>query len=80
MNGDLERLQSAARALGEHFDSVQIVCTRHDPIQQGGTVITHAGVGNWYARFGSIRSWLVHNDESMRLDERDFRKPTEDGQ
>lgn len=71
---DLAMVQAAAQKLGEHFDTVQIVCTRHEPTNEGGTVITHAGVGNWYGRSGSVRAWMTHNDESMREDERRARK------
>lgn len=53
-----------AARLSEHFDSVQIICTRRD--KSGGTPLTHAGKGNWYAREGSVREWLTVMDQRAR--------------
>lgn len=51
--------------LGEHFDSVQIMCSN---LEQGGefTAKYASGSGNWYARVGMTREWLMYHDEQMK--------------
>lgn len=63
---DLQRIEAVISQLGEHFDSVMIFCTRHDEGQEGGTVNCALGSGNWYARYGQCREWLITNDERTR--------------
>jgi len=53
-------------ALSEHFDSVQIFVSRHDPAIQDGTVTVSWGAGNWYARAGQIREWILRQEEITR--------------
>lgn len=55
---DDDRINRAMNDLGEHFDTVQIFCTRHEPAIQGGTVSANAGTGHWFARFGQIQLWV----------------------
>lgn len=45
----------ATKELHEHFDTVQIICTIHD---SKGTSLIARGVGNLYARTGSMQSVL----------------------
>lgn len=47
----------------EHFDSVQIVCTKSHG--SNGTAHVTWGMGNWYARFGSVAAWMKHQSESL---------------
>jgi len=61
----LELLKKAARSLGEHFDSVQIYCTRHIPDE--GAESFNFGIGNWYARYGQVAEWMIKQDEDARL-------------
>jgi hypothetical protein len=63
---DLKRVQAALNTLGEHFDTVQILATRHEPGQEDGTVHVELGVGNWFARRGQVADWLVRVDEESR--------------
>lgn len=65
---DQKRLSDAVNTLTEHFDSVQIICTRYDPATEGGTVTVDEGGGNWFARVGSVKRWLVWQDERERID------------
>jgi len=54
---DLDLLERHTKQLMEHFDTVQIFCTKHN----GGedrTVTAHFGNGNWFARYGQIELWL----------------------
>lgn len=70
---DLEKVKRACADLGEHFDTVQIFTTRHEPTE-GGTRNISWGSGNWFARYGQTKNWIVHEDERIR---EDLRKDTE---
>lgn len=63
---DTELLAKAVELLGEHFDAVSIFCSRHEPECEDGTVTVTDGCGNWHARFGQVREWLVRQDERAR--------------
>ncbi len=62
---EAEMLRKHCEALSEHFDSVQIFVTRHDP-SKDGTVAIHYGLGNWYSRYGQVFEWLGKQDEYTR--------------
>jgi len=64
---DLEMLRKSAEALGEHWDSVQIFCTRHESGAKDGTVNVKYGLGNWFSRYGQIREWLIASEEDTRV-------------
>jgi hypothetical protein len=66
---DLERLKKAVSELGEHFDTVQIFATRYQSEGEGeeGTVNANYGAGNWFARMGFVRDWLIKQDEYTRV-------------
>lgn len=55
---------SAIALLVEHFDSVQIFCTRDNGGIDGTTSITK-GVGNWFARVGQVREWQRFIDKEI---------------
>lgn len=74
-NEDMARLRAAINQLGEHFDTVQIFTTRHEMGSDDGTVSCVLGIGNWYARCGVIREWLIKRDEDTR---ESIRKPDND--
>lgn len=61
---DMAMLGKHISSLSEHFDSVQIFCTRLTP--DGGTITTSKGSGNWYARYGQIKEWCIKQDETTR--------------
>jgi hypothetical protein len=65
---DLEMVRKAAEDLGEHFDTVQVLATRHEPgdDEDSGTVNVSYGVGNWFARYGQGSEWLKKCDERTR--------------
>jgi hypothetical protein len=63
---DLQRLVPHVEALASKFDTVQIFVTRHD-ITTGGTVSVNSGAGNWYARRGQVREWMIQQEELMRM-------------
>lgn len=61
----------ALEELGEHFDTVQIFATRHESGEEGGTINMAYGAGNWFARYGQIREWLIKADERTKQFVRD---------
>lgn len=61
-------VQEAAKKLGEHFDAVVVLCSRHDG--ERGTRTIAKGSGNWHAQYGIVREWLVDRDEDIRNDTR----------
>lgn len=65
---DVERIKKAATDLGEYFDTVQIFATRHQSETEDdtGTVNLNYGVGNWFARLGFVKDWLIRQDEYTR--------------
>lgn len=66
---DVSILKSHAAQLAEHFDSVQILVTRHSP-EDDGTINVAWGAGNWFARIGQVREWLLKKDEESRVEAR----------
>lgn len=67
-SADVERLKKSALELGEHFDTVQIFCTRHqsESEEDTGTVNINYGLGNWFARLGFVKDWVIRQDEYTR--------------
>lgn len=59
------KVLAVVKDLGEHFDAVVILCTRHDGAR--GTRTVAKGAGNWHAQYGIIREWLVNRDEDTRV-------------
>ena len=76
LNPDLQMLRKACETLGEHFDTVHIFAGRHDPAEAGGTVTCRWGSGNWYARYGQIKEWVICQEQQFR----NSTKPTQDGE
>lgn len=52
---DSQQIDKAINLLSDHFDTVQIFCTR---TENGQTVHVTMGVGNWFARYGHVIDWL----------------------
>lgn len=63
---DIRLLQEALDKVSEHFDAVTILCSRHDPTVEGGTVALVAGRGNNFARYGQGREWILREEENFR--------------
>lgn len=55
---DQDVLKKAFQLLSEHFDTVQIFTTRHEPVTESGTLEYSHGIGNYYARIGQIGMWV----------------------
>lgn len=61
---DLAKVDRALAYLMEHFDTAQVFVTS----QRGEfTMTAQKGEGNWYARAGQIREWLLKEDERARV-------------
>lgn len=71
---DTAIIKSHVAQLSEHFETVQIFCTRHMPAELDGTVCVQWGAGNWYARYGGIKEWVFKREEEFRVQVR----PAED--
>ena len=59
------RVQAVADQLGKDFDAVQVLASKVDA--DGNTITIAVGTGNWYARYGQIRDWLVTHEEHTRV-------------
>lgn len=69
-DADMAEVDKALNVLGEHFDSVQILCTRYKGGDDGGTVNISRGTGNWFARYGQMKEWLIREEETLRMSRR----------
>lgn len=63
---DIALLRQACDRLGESFDCVQIFASRHMPAELDGTRVVNYGSGNWYARYGQVKHWLIEHEEVCR--------------
>ncbi len=68
---EMDLLKQHANQLAEHFDTVQIFVTRHAAGELDGTVNANWGAGNWCARYGQIRNWMIKQDERTRMEVQD---------
>jgi len=59
-----ELVLRTAKSLGEHFDAVVILVSRHDA--GDGTRTVMKGCGNWHARLGLAREYLLNTEEQIR--------------
>ena len=66
-NAEMKLVDNHVNQLLEHFDTVQIFASRHAPTTHDGTVRMHSGAGNWFARYGQVRDWIVMQEERMRI-------------
>lgn len=65
---ELALLDKHCSQIGEHFETVQIFVTSFDPNE--GTKNASWGSGNWFARYGQIKSWLEKKSEETRVEVR----------
>lgn len=62
---DFDNVRAATERLAESFDTVQIFVSRNE---NGKTRTVSYGTGNWYARVGQTREFLLRDDEQTRVD------------
>jgi hypothetical protein len=65
---DLNRIKQAVQALYEHFDTVQVFATRCAD-NGSDTVHCNYGTGNWFARFGHVKSFVNDTEKGYILGE-----------
>lgn len=56
-------------ALAEYFDGVQVFVSLNRREVGGGRIVSSSlelGTGNWYARYGHVREWLLTQEARMR--------------
>lgn len=62
-------LEQHVLLLSEHFDSVQIICTKHE-FHGGDKEMSSArierGCGCFYSRLGAVKEWVLEMDELTR--------------
>jgi len=63
---DMDLVEKACIGLGEHFDTVMIFATRLEAGELDGTVNINFGSGNWFARYGQVKAWIVKQEERDR--------------
>jgi len=67
---ELAMVRKHCNELGEHFEAVSIFCSRHDQGGEHGTVHINLGVGNYFARIGHIKDYIIKEDEGTRINQR----------
>ena len=55
-------VKSHSARLAEHFDAVQVFVTKKT---EDGTTVCSWGDGNWYARYGQVKAWIVAEEGKM---------------
>jgi hypothetical protein len=73
------RVKAACASLGEHFDSVQIFCTKMSD-NQSDTKHYIKGCGNWFSRYGQIKAfisdmekgYILGNDETQENNKKEW--------
>ena len=74
----LKAMEEALAKLRDHFENVQIFCSRLDPDGSCDTQRLILGKGNMYARVGQVRDWLTMAEEQTREEAREkYREESE---
>ena len=58
----MELIKNQVRVLMNSFDTVQIFCTKHEGGEDSQTFEYNSGDGNFMARYGQVRAWMIHED------------------
>jgi hypothetical protein len=58
VDDDLAAIDAAIDTLSGWFDNITIFANRHD-FKEGNTTSVWRGRGNWHARHGQVREWLL---------------------
>lgn len=69
---DLAIINKHLTLLSEHFDSIHIFATRYEPNKGCITTSINNGIGNWFSRFGFIKSWIIRCEETERENSRKY--------
>ncbi len=64
------------------LDSIQIVATKSERMSEhktdGGTRVIQMGAGNYYARFGSMKEWVIKEEAAQSKGYADTDREEED--
>lgn len=66
----LQMAKEFSTRVREWADSCQIFLTVHDPATGITRFVTH-GDGNWFAREGQVREWILQCEENSRAEARE---------
>jgi len=58
----LELIRNQVRVLMQSFDTVQIFCSKYETEHGNHTYEYQSGDGNFLARYGQVRGWVIHED------------------
>lgn len=61
---DSKLIEETVDNLSQHFDTVHVLATRYEG---SDTLNISKGSGNWYARYGQMREWLLKADEQTKI-------------
>jgi len=61
----VKMVEKHVNALSEHFECVHIFVSRNEG-ENDLTRTINRGAGNWFARYGQIREWLIYEDQRVR--------------
>lgn len=64
-----EVVDRMVKRLRQHCDAVQVVAVKFDD-ESGDTHTVTDGAGNWQARCGAMRAWVIRAEEEVRHDAR----------
>lgn len=64
---EIEAQDRALDLLNEHYENITIFASRFDPAT-GHTLSTWRGRGNWHARHGQIREWVIKQDAKAAIE------------
>lgn len=68
---DIQKVKEAVAVLIEHFDAVQVFCTRDESGELDGTVNIVWGGGNWFARYGHVKHWIAQEERRAGIEVED---------
>ncbi len=58
----MQLLKNQVEVLMRSFDTVQVFCTKHESGDDPQTFEYQTGNGNFMARYGQVRAWLLAED------------------
>ena len=64
---DTIAVDKALNFLASHFDCVTIFVNRFNA-ESGNTISAWRGRGNWHARHGQVREWVIKCDTDARIE------------
>lgn len=64
---DVQRLENALKTLTEYYDAVHIFANRAVGEEDGNTIFVSRGRGNWFARYGQVKEWVIRSEELTKV-------------